>query len=71
MSLRKELISLSVAPIFVTAARGQLYIAWHWCPLGLTLVGPLGLGPTEKVLLNTYDIQGTARSSRLRSLVFL
>lgn len=42
-------IPLSSTPIFMSTAKGHLYIAWLWWPEGLMLVGPRG-----NEFLNSY-----------------
>ena len=43
ISSRKELIPLSGALIFASAARGNIYIDWLWYSVELMLVDPTGL----------------------------
>lgn len=71
MSLKKELRSLSGAPIFAAAIREQLYMTWYQWPVRLLLTGSQRTRPAEKELLNTDHPQGTARGNRPRRLVYL
>ena len=56
--------------IFVAAARGHFYIAWHWWLAGITLSSLTELYPMEKVYFNSYYLEGTARDIRLKTSLF-